>query len=48
MDDSIEAFDARCIDLACIRIPKYFPAAWLLPDQANDFVSTFNQVSGHG
>jgi hypothetical protein len=47
IDYRLEAFQRGSIDLTSIRIPPDFGWAGCLPDQANDFMSTFRQVAAH-
>jgi hypothetical protein len=48
MDDTVEAIQTGTVNFTGVRIPPYFAWAGPVPDQANDFVTTFNQVAGHG
>ena len=41
-------FIVNLLILLPARIASYFAWAGPVPDQANDFVTTFNQVAGHG
>ena len=48
MDDTVEAIQTGIVNFTGVRIPPDFAWAGCMPDQANDFVTTFNQVAGHG
>jgi hypothetical protein len=48
MDHTVEAIQAGIIDFSCIRVPLDFTTAGYAPDQANDCVTIFDQVAGHG
>jgi hypothetical protein len=47
MDNAIETFQSGGIDFTGVGVPPDFVRAGCVPDQANDFVTTFDQVAGH-
>jgi hypothetical protein len=48
MNDTVEAIQTSSIDLTGVRIPPDFARAGPVPDEAEDFMVTFNQVAGNG
>jgi hypothetical protein len=46
MDDAIEALQAGRVNCTAVRIPPEFARAGCMPDQANDLVTTCDQVGG--
>jgi len=48
MGDTVEAIQTGGVNFTSVKIPPDFARAGCLPDQANDFLTTFDQVAGHG
>jgi hypothetical protein len=46
MDDAVEAIQAGSVYFTGIWIPPDFAGAGRVPDQADDFVTAFDQVTG--
>jgi hypothetical protein len=48
MNDPVVAIQTSAINLTCVRIPPDLAGTGIVPDEANDFMTTFGQVAGHG